>query len=63
VNNNKPGEFVSSSGNFFDLASYFFGRSCEPGGMSSPARSYDRFCTIDADPGDRGSKDLLIGVG
>jgi hypothetical protein len=25
VNNNKPGEFVSSSGNFFDLASYFFG--------------------------------------
>jgi hypothetical protein len=23
VNNNKPGEFVSSSGNFFDLASYF----------------------------------------
>ena len=24
VNNNKPGDFVSSSGNFFDLASYFF---------------------------------------
>jgi hypothetical protein len=23
VNNNKPGEFVSSSGNFFDLASIF----------------------------------------
>src|ERR1700751_4281043 len=23
VNNNNPGDFVSSSGNFFDLASYF----------------------------------------
>jgi hypothetical protein len=36
VNNNKPGEFVSSSGNFFDLASYFFGRGYEPGGIFRP---------------------------
>jgi hypothetical protein len=58
VNNNKPGEFVSSSGNFFDLASYFFWpRMRSPGGMRS-RQSLDaglaRSELMDADPRDRG---------
>jgi hypothetical protein len=41
VNNNKPGEFVSSSGNFFDLASYFFGRGCDHRAGCAHARACD----------------------
>jgi hypothetical protein len=41
VNNNKPGEFVSSSGNFFDLASYSFGRGCDHRAGCAHARVCD----------------------
>jgi hypothetical protein len=53
VNNNKPGEFVSSSGNFFDLASYFFGRGCDyrtsPAGCPHARSCEAGFSTIRVD--------------